>query len=256
MQVAVAGFLRTGTTSLALALDQLGYGPCYNMRTLIAEPHRTADWVTAEKNPELADWHRIFDGFGSAVGSPATPFWREIADAFPAAKIILTIRDPQRWYESASATISEAIAPQPLTTRLLTRLSSRHHDADNDIVQAMEDMQQRVWEREVGGHFTDRDRTIAVFEAHIAAVRAHFPADRLLVFPVRDGWGPLCAFLGVPEPSGPFPHENDRDAFRRRQQAALSQGPVSRLLTSVAATPAAWGRRLMRGTKPPARPTA
>jgi hypothetical protein len=220
MRVFVAGFLRTGTTSLTLALDHLGYGPCYSMRTLIYETERTADWAAAEKNPASADWHRIFDGFGSAVGSPSTPFWREIADAFPEAKIILTIREPQRWYESASATISEAYAPQPLTTRLLTWLSSRRPGGDNAAVQAMEEVQQRIWEREVGGDFADREHTIAAFEQHIAAVKAYFPADRLLVYSVRDGWAPLCAFLGVPEPPEPFPHENDRETFRRRLRGA------------------------------------
>lgn len=255
MRVIGAGFLRTGTTSLALALDQLGYGPCYNMRTLLAEPQRAADWVAAEKNPELADWHRIFDGFDSAVGSPSTPFWREIAAAFPEAKIILTVRDPQSWYESASATISKVIGPQPLAMRLLTWMNSRH-DVDNDLARTLEDMQQRVWEREVGGNFTNREHTIAVFKEHIAAVQDYFPASRLLVFSARAGWGPLCAFLGVPEPSGPFPRENDRDTFHRRQRAALSKGPFSRLLIATATHPVTWRRRLMRGTKPPARPRA
>src|SRR5438128_8442485 len=114
MQIIGVGLLRTGTTSLALALEQLRYGPCYNMRALISEPKRAADWAAAAKDWASADWHRIFAGYESAVGSPCTAFWREIVDAFPSAKVILTVREPQKWYESASGTLSEALAPRPL----------------------------------------------------------------------------------------------------------------------------------------------
>jgi len=253
VQIIGVGLLRTGTTSLALALEQLGYGPCYNMRALTSEPKRAADWAAAVKDPESADWHRIFAGYESAVGSPSTAFWREIADAFPTAKVILTIREPQKWYESASGTLSGVLAPQPLALRLLTWRGPRRGSGDDDVFEVLDGVQRWTWEREVGGRFADRDHTIAAFGQHVTDVQAHVPADRLLTLDVREGWGPLCAFLGIPEPAGPFPRENDRATFRHRQRVALTRALVPRALATAAVGAAlalaAWGRRSIRGLR-------
>jgi hypothetical protein len=210
MQIVGVGFLRTGTTSLTLALERLGYGPCYHMRVLNAEPWRAADWAAAAQDPETADWDVIFAGYQSTVASPGAVFWREIIDAYPAAKVILTIRDQQDWYDSAASTIAWALAP-PLPA---APTPSDHQGREHDY---LEDVQRLAQEHEFGGQSADRDQAVAVFEQHIAAVRAYVPADRLLVFDIRDGWAPLCAFLGVAAPAEPFPWENDRDTFRQRQ---------------------------------------
>lgn len=250
MRVIGVGLQRTGTTSLALALDELGYGPCYNLRTLNSQPHRVADWIIAEKDPSVADWERIFEGFESAVGTPTSAFWREIADAFGSAKVILTVRPAESWYESVGATLSEALAPQPAAVRLLTWQNLGHGDS---LAKASDEFQQRTWEREIGGLFADRDRTIEAYDKHIADVRANIPGDRLLVYSVRDGWGPLCEFLGVPEPDAPFPRENDRATFRHRQRTARNKVLVPRVLALAAIATgvalAAWGRRLFRRSR-------
>ncbi len=237
------GFLRTGTTSLKLALEQLGFGECYHMRVLNAEPGRAADWVAAARDPESADWDRIFSGFTSSVGSPGAAFWREIVDAYPDAKVIVTVRDPGDWYDSAAQTIAAAMKPS-LPVRLLTWTRPRRGDH-------LEELQQIVQEREGGGHFADRDQAIAAFEEHVAAVRAEVPADRLLVFNVREGWEPLCSFLGVPVPDEPFPRENERAAFRRRQQDAMTRVLVRRVaalaIAGGAVTLAGWAVRQLMG---------
>jgi hypothetical protein len=246
MRVIGVGLNRTGTTSLALALDELGFGPCYNLRTLNSEPQRAAGWLAAEEDPAGADWERIFTGFGSAAGSPTSAFWREITAAFGEAKVILTVRPAEGWYESVGATVTEALAPQPPALRLLTWRQG-HDDAQT---RANDEFQERIWEREIGGDFSDRDRTIEAFEKHIADVQANIPADRLLVYSVREGWGPLCAFLGVPEPPRPFPKENDRATFRRRLRSARYPVLVPRVLTlagiGAGLALAAWMRRLVR----------
>ncbi len=173
---------------------------------------------------------------------------------------VSTVRPAEGWYESASATLSEALAPQPAAVRLLAWQGLRRRGADDDLAKANDDFQQRTWEREVGGHFTDRDRAIAAFDKHVADVRAHIPAGRLLVYSVRDGWGPLCAFLGVSEPEEPFPRENDRATFRRRQQVALSQVLIPRVLALAAIATglalAAWGHRLVRRSRSSASPSS
>src|SRR6185437_16822684 len=189
MRVIGVGLNRTGTTSLALALDELGFGPCYNLRTLNSEPHRAADWIAAEKDPALTDWERIFRGFESAVGSPTSAFWREITGAFCSAKVILTVRPADGWYESVGVTIAAALAPQPATLEPPAAQQLSQEDAE---AKANDEFQERIWEREIGGDFSDRDQTIEAFDKHIADVRANVPADRLLVYSVREGWGPLC----------------------------------------------------------------
>ena len=199
MQVISVGFLRTGTTSLKLALEQLGFGPCYNLRVVNADPSRAAQWVALAENPDAADWERVFAGFNSAVGTPTTTFWRPIVAAFPDAKVIVTVRDPGSWYESAARTIGEALEP-PAMIRLLTWQRRRGPDHVDEI--------QRLAREHEGGQVTTREEAVAAFEQHITDVRAKVPADQLLLFSVKDGWGPLCSFLGVPVPDGPFPREN------------------------------------------------
>jgi hypothetical protein len=248
MRVICVGLNRTGTTSLTLALEELGFGPCYHIRTLNSEPHRVVDWITAERDPALADWKRIFRGFDSAVGSPASAFWREITDEFNYAKVILTVRPADGWYESVAATLNEALAPEPAAVRLLTW--QRPSQAAT-YAKASDEFQQRILQREVGGDFSDRERTIKAFDKHIADVKARIQADRLLVYSVRDGWGPLCTFLGVPEPDRPFPRENDRATYRRRLRAARNDVLIPRLLTMTGvvaglALLAVWLRRAGR----------
>jgi hypothetical protein len=77
-----------------------------------------------------------------------------------------------------------------------------------------------IWEGTFGGRFADRAHALSVFADHNREVQAAVQADRLLVFDVKQGWEPLCAFLGVPVPEGePFPHVNDSADFARRQGA-------------------------------------
>ncbi|HEU5155697.1 MAG TPA: sulfotransferase [Streptosporangiaceae bacterium] len=229
MQVISVGFLRTGTTTTKLALERLGFGPAYHLRVVEAEPWRAAHWVAAAEDRKSVDWERVFDGFESTVGDPAAPFWREIVDAFPSAKVILTVRDPQAWYESVSRTIIPVLARPPLAVRLLTWRSRRGDGED-----MLDKVHRMTWDVELEGRFGDRDYAIAAFEQRIADVRAHVPADRLLVYDVREGWSPLCKFLGVPEPDEPLPHENDRATFNRRQRRALVRELVPRVLAATA----------------------
>jgi hypothetical protein len=63
---------------------------------------------------------------------------------------------------------------------------------------------------------SERDGLIASFERHTAAVKEAVPADRLLVWDAKEGWEPLCEFLGVDVPPMPLPHVNDSQTFKDR----------------------------------------
>ena len=59
----------------------------------------------------------------------------------------------------------------------------------------------------------NKDAAVAFFNKWVADVKAHVPEDRLLVFEAKQGWEPLCNFLGVPVPEGPYPRLNDTQAL-------------------------------------------
>ena len=212
IQVIGAGLGRTGTLSLKAALEELGFAKCYHPLRVVASMDQARTWDAAARG-EPVDWDRLFAGFRATVDLPGCVFYRELLAKYPEAKVILTVRDPERWYDSTRQTIHFADKTFPKWTILL--LSRR----------------KRVFQRLLDGlrdklfqsRFEDRSFAIEVFNRHNEQVRRDVPADRLLVYEVSQGWGPLCAFLGVPIPEGkPFPHLNDAAAFRAKiTRAAL-----------------------------------
>ncbi len=219
MKVIGAGFARTGTISTKAALEQLGFGPCYHMSVAEKEPAHLALWDGAAKG-FLIDWDRIFDGYESTVDWPGCAFYAELMRAYPTAKVVLTVREPEQWYESLRSTIYPLykIAIASRWTAPVVRFPHR------DLLASM--TRNVVWDGTFRGRFEDRREAIAAFERHVQEVIRQVPADRLLIFEVKDGWRPLCEFLGVEAPADrPFPHLNDRETFRstvrRRTMRAL-----------------------------------
>ena len=192
LSVIGAGFGRTGTLSLKLALEQLGFGPCHHMVEVFKDPAAPGRWEAAADGQSV-DWSDVLRGFSSTVDWPSATFYRELAQAFPQAKVILTVRDPQAWFASTQATIF-----------------ARPYDDPNDPFQRMVGkVVGRLFDHRLG----DRDKVIEVFERHNETVRRTIPADRLLVYDVAQGWEPLCAFLGVPVPATPMPKVNSTEEF-------------------------------------------
>ncbi len=207
LKIIGAGFGRTGTLSLKLALEELGLGPCYHMTETIAHPEHDAMWLALARGA-TSDWRTVLNGYASTVDWPSTYFWNELAAANPQAKIILTVRDPEDWYASAAATIF---------ARMLEFESLR---ADPDAVDAtrrghMEMVNAIVVEKTFGGSL-DKHHAIAVFKEHNDDVRRSVQPDRLLVYQTGEGWEPLCAFLGVTLPATPYPKANTTEDFRSR----------------------------------------
>jgi hypothetical protein len=221
VKVIGAGFGRTGTRALKAALERLGYGPCYHMSEVIARPYRVRQWLEIGEGA-IPDWDDVFAGFQAAVDWPAAAYWRELSAHYPRAKVVLSVRDPERWYESVSATIfKSALAervPMPAHRRMIRWLVARRAP-DFAVYPRM--ARATVMDRIFGGRIDDRAHAVHVFEQHIQAVTSAIPANRLLVFNVRDGWAPLCAFLGCAAPDEPFPHVNERAKFRRKRSARL-----------------------------------
>jgi len=209
-----AGFGRTGTTSLKAALEDLGFGPCYHMTEVFEHPEHTDSWDAARRG-EAVDWDGLLEGYGAAVDWPACTFYAEIMERYPDAKVLLSVRDPDRWYESTRNTIYElsrisALSPLSRATFWLVGLFvpavGKVGRMNNEL----------IWKYTFDGRFEDRDHAKAVFEGHNAEVRRRVPPEKLLVYEVKEGWGPLCTFLGVEAPDKPFPRLNDTAEMRRR----------------------------------------
>jgi len=192
-----AGVGRTGTYSLKLALNQLGVGPCHHMEAVL---HNMATQVPLW-NAALdgtPDWSELYKDCGSAVDWPTAGFFRELIEVYPSAKFILTERDPQNWADSFGSTIYKLLAGK---------------EQGPPEMRDWLDMVEGVIAKTGFPAGLGRDCLVNGFIAHNEAVRATIPASQLLIFEVKQGWGPLCEFLDKPVPSDPFPRTNDRAEF-------------------------------------------
>jgi hypothetical protein len=203
LKIIGAGIGRTGTASLKVALEQLGMGKCYHMTDVLQDPPRGKAWVEAAKGN--ADWDTIFDGYGGSVDYPGCTFWEELADYYPDAKIILTTRDPVRWWESANETI--------MSQMLIDGIKGSPFG----------ELMQRIVFDTVDNRMRDKEFMVSYFEKRNAEIIEKVPPERLLVYQVREGWGPLCEFLGVPLLEAEFPRINSREETRQLISGMLSQ---------------------------------
>ncbi|GAA3821075.1 sulfotransferase family protein [Sphaerisporangium flaviroseum] len=220
MRVIGAGFGRTGTLSLKTALERLGFGPCHHMTQVIERPGQIRRWLDVARG-RPADWDAILGGYRSCVDWPAAAYWRELAGHYPEAKLILTVRDPQRWLASMNATIlrqrgrGSTVAGKAVTG--VSRLLGSDFAAFTEMTGLTVD--QRVFD----GRMDDPDHLLKAFRAHIDEVTSAIPPERLLVFEVGQGWGPLCEFLEVPVPHEPFPRVNDAADFQNHARTRIGR---------------------------------
>jgi Sulfotransferase domain len=201
LKVLGAGFGRTGTLSLKIALEMLGVGRCYHMMEVFQNPGHADMWSNAADGN--VDWETLLAGYTAAVDWPSTYFWRELANYYPDSKIILTHRSTQSWIKSVKETIFGVIGtPTP---------------DDKPHLAAQKSMAQKiVTDRTFGGNIEDDAHLAAVYEKHFEEVRRTIPAERLLVYQVGDGWQPLCNFLGIPVPAVEYPKVNSTEEFKNR----------------------------------------
>ena len=197
-----AGFGRTGTLSLKSALERLGFDRCYHMAELGRNPSHAAIWSRAHAGDRV-DWDALFEGYRASVDWPACNLWREQLAHFPEAKVLLSLRDPGRWYESIMNTIYAGTVQSLEAEDEVTRARGRW---------AME----IVWDHVFDGRMDERDHVIRVFNEHNESVIREVPADKLLVYTPGDGWEPLCRFLGVEAPDEKYPRLNTTEQFKQR----------------------------------------
>jgi hypothetical protein len=215
LEIIGAGFGRTGTNSLKLALERLGFGPCHHMHAVAADEAQVPLWLAAADGQ--ANWDRIFSGFRAQVDWPGARFWRELAATYARARVILTDRPSADWCRSFLGTVGAELASEPHTSDPLAQ--------DRRRIQRM-----IIGDQVFGGRIDDPAHLRAVYEAHRHAVIRTIAPSRLLVFDVGQGWDPLCSFLGVRVPPEPFPRTNSAEEFRSGvwvNRARNEKGPPS-----------------------------
>jgi hypothetical protein len=193
LKVIGAGLGRTGTLSLKLALEHIGLGPCYHMSEMISHVRAHLPlWIESAKgNPQ---WDAIFEGYQSTTDYPGCMFWRELVAKYPEARVILSTRDADKWFESGAATV----------------FSAEHRQMFEGNPMMAEFFRLTVF-GDLEGRLGDRAKMVEYFNAWNQAVIDEVPAEKLLVYRAGDGWEPLCEFLGVPVPAEPYPRVNSRE---------------------------------------------
>ncbi|MEH6543022.1 MAG: sulfotransferase family protein [Porticoccaceae bacterium] len=192
IKVIGVGFGRTGTLSLKAALTQLGYSDCYHMFELFSRPGHAKIW--------------------QGIASGEQPNWPEHIKFYPEAKVILTVRDPDAWYDSIVKTIFTAIEGAFPASAKTPQIPDGAPDfAADQIIVAKTLIADRLFK----GRLHDRDFCISVYNRHNEEVQNTVPANKLLVFEVKEGWAPLCKFLDTTIPEMPFPRSNMQEEFSR-----------------------------------------
>jgi hypothetical protein len=206
IQVIGAGFARTGTLSLKMALEHLGFGPCHHLSDHFDDAVMLDRW-TAALNRENTEFDQLLAGYQAVVDFPGCLLWRELLGTYPEAKVVLTVRNPTLWYESARRTV--------LNPEFVRQAWLANQGTDEELGEARGRLSMALAYRGFP-HGLGMDETIRIFEAHNRAVQNEVPPQSLLHFEVTQGWAPLCAFLGVDEPDCPFPCLNDTSTYRKR----------------------------------------
>jgi hypothetical protein len=246
VKVVGAGFGRTGTMSLKAALETLGFGPCYHMIEVFEHPEHAGFWQAAWRG-EPVDWDGLLGGYEAAVDWPACTFYEELLQRYPDARVLLSVRDPERWYESTRDTIYQ-ISKITAGSRLSRAVFAFVGLFVSGVFEIGRMGNKIIWQGTFDGRFEDRSHAIEVFVRHNEEVKRRVPAEKLLVFEVKEGWGPLCEFLGVAEPDKPFPRLNDAAQMRRRIRAVQALSLVGPAVLALLATVALVlpGRRARR----------
>jgi Sulfotransferase domain len=207
-----SGVGRTGTHSLKLALEQLGFDKCYHMDELLQHPDGLTYFQKADRG-ENVNWNELFTGYKSAVDYPVARYYKQIIAAYPEAKIIHTIRDPESWYNSAMDTIFWA--SKPSLGRILKMLIRMPFSSvvrkRFPVLKYNGAMIAAIY----GKDLKNKAEVIRRYNEINAETLNTIPKDRSLVYEVKTGWEPLCNFLNVLVPTISFPKSNTRDEFRK-----------------------------------------
>jgi hypothetical protein len=209
MRLIGAGLPRTATLTQKTALEMLGVGPCYHMVNVLADLDQVDLWMAALEGK--APWEELFAGFQSTVDWPGGYFYEELMEVYPEALVLLSVRDPQKWAQSAHDTVWSVRHGESL----MRLLSSAWGQVDPKWGGFLEMVDALLWKDKgtLAGKHESLAQLAEGMDAFNEQVKRTVPAERLLVWEPADGWEPLCEALGVAVPAEPLPHVNDSVEF-------------------------------------------
>lgn len=205
LKIIGAGFGRTGTLSMVRALEEPKFFPCHHMVETRKNPSELPYWRPT-LDGSIVDWRKLFNGYQARIDWPGAAYWKKLSTAFPASKVILTIRDPEQWYESFLATIHISMG------RGRWDYNDGHQRAVSKL--AYEILCVGIFENRT----TDKDFMISRFLKHRDEVVNSIEPRRLLEFDISEGWSPLCGFLEVETPDTDFPRGKSTQDFRTKMR--------------------------------------
>jgi hypothetical protein len=252
MRVLVLGMCRTGTSSMMAALGQLGYN-AHHMRCVMGDPSQVPLWQEATQLNLLPEsdrpahlrgakpygkeeFDRLLSEHDAVTDLPAALFYRDLLQAYPDAKVILTNRSFESWQRSMSNTIWKLLQWRAMILVAKLRLGYWGRFCQ---------MLHYIFKAHNGGNH-EADKTKEPFERHYANVRALVPKDNLLEFGPKFEWGPLCEFLGHDVPDTPYPWINEgpaleKEVFNAWKVSMMDLAKVVLVPTGIAAAGlAAW----------------
>ncbi|KAI1827628.1 P-loop containing nucleoside triphosphate hydrolase protein [Xylaria intraflava] len=213
---------RTGTASMRAAMKQLGFIDTYHMMNCsIENPPDALLWMDALRAKydgvgefTRKDWDKLLGNSQAVCDWPACAFAKELIEAYPEAKVVMTTREVNSWHASTMKTVWWRATDPEL--RMLSNFSW--------AAKMYYPMLKKFFDCFFEGDFPSRGKD--VFTRHYAEVKKLVPPEKLLEYRVQDGWEPLCKFLDVPVPKDtPFPNVNDNSDFisrsRRRNRAQM-----------------------------------
>ncbi len=213
-----AGYGRTGTKSLKLALEELGFDTCYHMEELLRNPEGVKHWKNAMDNNSV-DWDTLFSGYHSIVDFPGCIYYKELANHYPDSKIILSLREPESWYHSVYTTIFSF--DPGLALKLKMVFSMPFSPTARFLFKVILLNNASIWKKHFKGNFADKGFAIQQYQAHIEDVKRSIPQERLLLHESKDGWEPICKFLGKEIPSSRYPSTNKKEDFHAHAKSIV-----------------------------------
>lgn len=222
LKIIGAGGPRTGTASLKSALEIIGYGKCYHMEGLFNNPDEVKYWHELFETGST-DFETLFNGYQSSVDFPGYMVYKDLLKQYPEAKVILTLRDGDDWYESIQNT-AYAVTPKTISQKLSMMKKMLFSARFRKMAKVFKLLKKYLWKTQYKGNFPNKAETLAIYNRFNEEVREFLPKEQLLEFKISEGWEPLCKFLDVPVPNVPFPHKNKRKEFKEQIGKMMSSG--------------------------------
>jgi hypothetical protein len=220
IEVIGAGMGRTGTLSMKHALEMLGYHKTHHMFELMINPPQLPYWKQLHQT-RSTDFDTLLAGYTAIVDFPGALYYKELMKKYPDAKVILTARDPEKWYKSVSDTIFNY--PKGFEKFMMQTVGMFKPEVKH-IYNTIEYAKEAIWFGLFERRFADKQFALDIYNQWNDDVLRTVPKEKLLVFNVQDGWEPLCAFLNKPVPDASFPRVNDTKEFNDRKKKMSTSG--------------------------------